>query len=133
MDRFPYALGDDQLLAYKLFRAGHDLLVHYDTGIIHLDAGSGHIKDPVQSDLDNKCIRYLIWYRSLFQPANCNKRPIVIVAFYARWFFQLLLSFISSLNGHSYRMTNCFKSLKEAKEFIRSSEFSNIPKWEVKR
>ena len=40
MDKLPYALGDDQVMYYKMYRHGYKILTVYDSGIVHLDAGS---------------------------------------------------------------------------------------------
>lgn len=131
MDSFRYPIGEDQMLAYKLYRTGHKLLVHFDAGVTHLDAGSGHVSDPEKTDLDEKCLRYLIWYRSIYQPSKGIERLWASVSFYSRWALQLTLSLISVINGHSFRFTNCFISLRKARAFIASDEFSSIPKWEI--
>lgn len=131
MDYFKYAIGDDQMFAYKLFRTGHQVLIHYNAGVIHLDAQSGHLRDPEKTDLDEKCLRYLIWYRSIYQPAKGFERIRAILSYYSRWTIWLGLSMISLIKGKSFRFTNCFSSLKKAKSFIASEEFSRIPEWEV--
>ena len=131
MDSFRYPIGEDQMLAYKLYRTGHKLLVHFDAGVTHLDAGSGHTSDPEKTDLDEKCLRYLIWYRSIYQPSKGLEKLRASVSFYSRWALLLTLSLISAIKGHSFRFTNCFYSLKKARAFIASEEFSSIPKWEI--
>ena len=40
MDKLPYALGEDQVMYYKMYRRGYKILTVYDSGIVHLDAGS---------------------------------------------------------------------------------------------
>ena len=40
LDDMPYAMGDDQVMTYKLHLAGLRQLTHFDSGIRHLDAGS---------------------------------------------------------------------------------------------
>lgn len=40
LDNIPYALGEDQLMYYKMFLSGMNVLTSFDSGILHLDAGS---------------------------------------------------------------------------------------------
>lgn len=40
LDNIPYALGEDQLMYYKMFLNGMKVLTSFDSGILHLDAGS---------------------------------------------------------------------------------------------
>lgn len=42
-DHFKYALGEDLLFFYKLYRMGFMPLIHYNAGVVHLDAGTSHI------------------------------------------------------------------------------------------
>ncbi len=133
MDSFKYPLGEDQMLAYKLYRTGHDLLIHFNSGVTHHDAKSSHMKDPMTADFNEKCLHYIIWYRSIYQPSRRFERIRAILCFYSRWAFQLLLAISGFMNGHSFRFLNCISSLKESRRFIKTEEFAAIPKWRISR
>ena len=134
LDTFPYTSGQDQIFAYKLYRYGYKLLIHYDSGVTHLDAQTGHIKDVIQADFNKRMIRYIEWYRSIYEPSSQIERIYAIISYYTYWTWLYLLAIISKLIGRNmYKMSNSTKALKAAKKYVASKEFQNIPKWHVKR
>lgn len=68
MDTFRYPLGEDQIFFYKLYINGYKLLVHYDTGIIHLSAKSSHIKNLKERVQATAQTDYIIWHRTCYAP-----------------------------------------------------------------
>lgn len=71
LDAAPYALPEDQVMYYKMFKKGLKVLTSFDTGIVHLDAGStiGQNKERtiklVYSEYRNKLI---FWHRFIYLP-----------------------------------------------------------------
>ena len=45
LDEMPYALGEDQVLFYKMHQAGLKVLTSFDSGIVHLDAGTSIVNE----------------------------------------------------------------------------------------
>lgn len=76
LDDTSYALPDDQVMFYKMYLRGLRLLTSFDSGIIHLDAGSTINESSekqfkqLYSEYRNK---YIFWYRFLY---SCNKSAI---------------------------------------------------------
>ena len=66
IDSFKYSLGDDLLMAYKIYLMGFKLLIHYKTGFVHLDAKSGHVDNPSERYLLQQTIWYVLWYRIFY-------------------------------------------------------------------
>ena len=66
LDKAPYALPEDQVMYYKMYKKGLKVLTTFDTGILHLDAGSTMGKSPersaklIFSEYRNKLI---FWHR----------------------------------------------------------------------
>ena len=66
LDAAPYALPEDQVMYYKMYKKGLKVLTSFDTGIVHLDAGStmGQNKERalklIFSEYRNKLI---FWHR----------------------------------------------------------------------
>ncbi len=68
LDETPYAFPDDQVMFYKMYLSGLKILTSYDSGIVHLDAGSstGSVDRTckvIYSEYRNKLI---FWYRFLY-------------------------------------------------------------------
>lgn len=72
LDETPYAFPDDQVMFYKMHLSGLKILTSYDSGIVHLDAGSstGNVDRTckvIYSEYRNKLI---FWYRFLYSNEN---------------------------------------------------------------
>jgi GT2 family glycosyltransferase len=135
LDQFPYTSGQDQIFAYKLYRYGYKLCIHYATGIIHLDARTGHIKDEIQADFNKRKIRYIEWYRSIYEPSrNYSEKISAIFSYYLYWFWLFGLSVFSFITRRNkFKIRNSINALVEARKYVKSSEYSCISKWNVSR
>ena len=131
LDQFPYTSGQDQIFAYKLYRYGYKLMIHYDAGVFHLDTKTGHIKDQKQADFNKRKIRYIEWYRSVYEPASSLRKCIALLAFYGYWLWLFCLALMSFVvRGNKYKVLN---SLSEARQYVNSEAYVSIPKWQVVR
>lgn len=68
LDETPYAFPDDQVMFYKIYLSGLKILTSYDSGIVHLDAGSstGNVDRTckvIYSEYRNKLI---FWHRFIY-------------------------------------------------------------------
>lgn len=134
LDHFPYTSGQDQIFAYKLYRYGYKLCIHYTAGVIHLDSKTGHIKDEIQADFNKRKIKYLEWYRSIYEPAEGIQKCLAVIAYYTYWLWLFGISLINFILGRNrYKIKNSIRALTEARIHIKSDEFSSIPKWRVVR
>jgi len=66
LDDFKYALGDDLLFFYKLYRMGFVPLVHFDSGVVHQDAGTSHIKNEAEIFRLSNAASFTVWHRSRY-------------------------------------------------------------------
>lgn len=133
-DSFPYAIGDDQMLAYKLYLSGKKVIVHYESGVEHRDARTAHVDSMQTRDYNDMVIRYIIWYRTVYQ---CRKtasgKVSAVVAFYFFWFWHFLLDVLSwGRRRCMYKPESAISSLCEAKNFVESETFRSLPVWEKK-
>ena len=131
MDRFPYPMGDDQMLAYKMYIAGYSLLMHFTSGIVHQDAKTSHVKKDDSYYLNIAFIRYVIWYRSVFQTRkSLLAKGVSVVAFYSAW---LWLSMAKGFSCVVRKQPSHFKAsvrgLKDARRYVYSDEFCQLPLW----
>ena len=134
LDQFPYTSGQDQIFAYKLYRYGYKLCIHYTAGVIHLDCKTGHVKDEVLADFNKRKIKYLEWYRSIYEPGTGMQKFLAVIGYYSYWIWLFGLSLINILPGRrKYKIGNSIRALSEARKHVMSPEFAEIPKWRVKR
>lgn len=134
LDQFPYTSGQDQIFAYKLYCYGYKLCIHYTAGVIHLDTRTGHIKDEIQADFNKRKIRYIEWYRSIYEPAYSLKRLLAVQSYYFYWSWLFVLAIAGATLGRgSFKIRNAIKALSEARQYVISEEYSKIPKWKIVR
>lgn len=134
LDQVPYTSGQDQVFAYKLYRYGYLLLIHYASGIRHQDGQTGHVKDPEKADYHKRFLRYVIWYRTIYEPDGPFRRLLDVMAFYGYWTWLLGLALISHCIGRNkYKVKNSIQSLRKARKYVHSAAYGEIPKWEVRR
>ena len=69
LDETPYALPEDQVMFYKMYLCGLKILTSFDSGIVHLDAGSTmqasdeKVFKVIYSEFRNKTI---FWYKYFY-------------------------------------------------------------------
>jgi len=132
LDSFRYSLGDDQVLAYKLFSKGYRLLIHYDTGIEHLDAGAGHVSDKREKYYLAAFLHYIIWFRTIWQPRSGLRRVSAVLSYGFYWTVQYAIAQCSRLTGKCvYKPTELVRAVRDARVYVKSDEFSSIPAWRV--
>lgn len=124
------AFGDDQLFFYKMYKYGYKLLVHYNTGITHLDAKSSRTIGRGQLDYAFRFIRFVIWYRTIYESADSMLEKVCSVASYC---LDVLRSFVSGLLyviiGRFYALPNIVKATINGLRFVNSREYESIPKF----
>lgn len=131
LDRFKYPIGEDQILAYKLFTGGHRILVHYDTGIIHLDSRTGHGGNKNEKFYSLAFLRYVIWYRTILQrQPNYLGRLTAHLSCFLFFASQMLITIPYLLIGKdTFKPGALCKAVKDARAYVVSEEFQAIPKW----
>lgn len=128
IDTYGYALGDDQLFFYKLHLYGHKLAVHYNTGIIHLDARTSKVIDRKRMDYVSRLIRYVIWYRTIWQvDVTFSGRMKSAVALAADALRSLAACLCNLFMGRTYALPNMFRAFKDGYAFVKSKDYRDIP------
>lgn len=129
LDSMPYALGEDQMFAYKAYRYGLRPCVVYDTGIIHLDAGSGTRRNSERNHLVSEMVRSVIWYRSVYSAApSAASKARALLSFGLAKAFDLAMAVPYSLAKRSlFPIRNIFRGARDAARFISSPDFRRLP------
>ena len=127
LDRTNYAIGDDQVMFYKMYLAGLKLLTVFGTGIKHLDAGEnlGNKAKELKIVEGDYFFRKIFWHRFLHVPER-NKfrriwRKLCLCYFYG---FGVLMAVVKGdKNGLSAKC----EGMARANAFLKSKQYSELP------
>ena len=128
LDKCFYAQGDDQVMFYKMYCLGYKQLTLFNSGIIHLDAGTTLHSDDKQrkkifSDLRFKTI---FWHRYIYLPeTRVYARLLNCICIIYTYIFSLFISLLK-LDLIVFRL-KC-KAILSGINFVRSAEYRNLPK-----
>lgn len=128
MDNLTYALGDDQVMFYKMHLRGLKVLTIYDSGIVHLDAGStmqtmDKKRAMIYSDFWFKVV---FWHRFIYKPEkNLILRFYAFVCLAYALLFTLMISFLKLEFGI---LKIKWSAIKDACRFLKSDSYCNLPK-----
>lgn len=126
-----YPLGEDLLFFNKMYQCGYRVLAQFDTGIQHLDAGSGHAADHERQFRLAEAVRYILWHRISYSTATSGISRLYRSACYhstqgAMWLLDLVRF---AVTGKSYKMRNRFRGMRQGKEFTKSDEYRKLPRF----
>lgn len=123
LDDAPYALPEDQVMYYKMHLCGLKILTSFDSGIIHLDAGStmqtskDKILKVIYSEYRNKII---FWYKYIYKHETS-----IILKFWCKvclgymLIVQYFLSPLKLLKGKKDEVNAFLKGVKDGMEYIK--------------
>lgn len=127
MDNLTYALGDDQVMFYKMHLCGLKVLTIYDSGIVHLDAGSTMMsmdkkRSMIYSDFWFKTV---FWHRFIYRPErSCVVRCYDFICLTYALLFTL---FISLIKFDFDILAIKWNAIKNAIAFLKSDTYRNLP------
>lgn len=127
MDNQAYPLGEDQVMYYKMHLCGLKVLTIYDSGIVHLDAGSTMMsmdkkRSMIYSDFWFKTV---FWHRFIYKPEKiCIIRCYDFICIAYTLFFTL---FISLIKLEIDILKNKWNAIKNAIAFLKSETYRNLP------
>ena len=128
MDNLTYALGDDQVMFYKMHLSGLKVLTIYDSGIVHLDAGStmqtmDKKRSMIYSDFWFKTV---FWHRFIYKPEKSFfLRLYAFVCLTYALSFTLMIS-LFKLEFDILKIK--WKSIRNACTFLKSDYYCSLPK-----
>lgn len=124
LDEAPYAFPEDQVMYYKMYLNGLKILTSYDSGIVHLDAGSstgGSVDRTckvIYSEYRNKII---FWHRFIYSnEKNYLLRLWKIACIIYVYVLQSINSTYKLLKGRKEEARVFFLGIKDALIFIRN-------------
>lgn len=132
LDETPYALPDDQVMFYKMHLQGLKILTSFDSGIIHLDAGStmADSKDRmirlIYSEYRNK---FIFWKRFLCEPEkNTIKKASAIIALTYVYTLQAIKQIKQIIAGNKEVVRALWNGVRDGMKYCKSKEYKDIPK-----
>ena len=127
MDSMSYALGDDQVMYYKMYLKGMKILTWYKSGFVHLDAG-GNTSPEKEEKLIYSDFRFktIFWHRFVWQ---CEKSLLLklwsIVCIIYTFGFALGISLLKG-EWNIFRLKR--DSIKDGIAFLRSESYKKLPR-----
>lgn len=137
MDKLGFAYGDDLLFFYKLYLNGGRLLVHYTSGIVHLDAQSArekYKKDPHRL-LGRSMAWFILWWRTHYNLRdNTVLHKSFSLAAFSLWIlWQTALHLCYSLVTLSFSpLVYYFKGNVQGYKYVHSKAYRNLPNFILK-
>lgn len=132
LDDAPYALPEDQVMFYKMYKKGLKILTSFDTGIVHLDAGSTMANSKerlfklIFSEYRNKLI---FWHRFIYLPEKVAILKIwSIIAIIYAYSIQAIKYSILFIFGRGDGAKAFCGGVKEAISFIKSTQYKELPR-----
>lgn len=128
LDQIGYAIGEDQIMFYKMYLSGLKQLTIFGTGIEHLDAGGnlGNKEKELKLIEGDYFFRKVFWHRFLQTPETSVSRRfwnhICLSYFYGFGFF------ISILKGQIAVIAAKRRGLARANAFLHSEKYKLLPK-----
>lgn len=134
MDKQGCALLDDLLFFQKLYRNGGTLLVHYASGVKHLDAQSARFsfKKNSRKFYIRSFLWFVVWWRIKFTADDISWHNKVLAAllFILKLIWDGLLHFAYCVFHFSLTPFVCWiKGLGKGLIYVHSKEFVKLPKY----
>ena len=134
MDKLGAALFDDLLFFQKLYRNGGILLVHYASGVIHLDAQSTRcsFKTNSRKSFIRSFLCFVVWWRIKITADDISwyNKALAAFLFIFKLIWDGLLHFVYSVFHFSMiPFVNWTKGLGKGIIYVQSKEFMKLPKF----
>lgn len=134
LDSFKYALGEDTLFFYKLHIMKYKVLIHYNSGIVHLDAGTSSKSLPEEWIRKSVALSLIVSYRIRYDVKN------VSVFNKIRWLVsntvhhteQYSFTFLQALlKERRLILFDYLKGIVDAYRYVKSDEYRRIPRFDA--
>lgn len=136
-DQFPVT-GEDVLFFNKLYANKFKLLVHYRTGIIHLDAGSSQ-QDNNKKNHQKLYLRietnFVIWWRIVYNRKDKGvlDKLITLIMFFIKFIHGIIVFSIYSIcQMNLCPIMSYIKGNYEGYKYVHSSFYKSLPDYIVR-
>ena len=130
LEKMKYPIGEDLLFYYKLFINGYKVAMVFNTGIRHLDAGTGRTNLPKGWYRKTQMIWFIIPYRMRYNLKNISKTEKLkcICSYLLKMTEQFLVLPLRIIHHKriSY-LLEFFKGIQDGYRYVHSEEYKKIP------
>ena len=130
LDEAPYALPEDQVMYYKMHLCGLKVLTSFDSGIVHLDAGSttanseDRLTNLIYSEYRNKLI---FWYKFIYRYEKSSvKKMWAVACLLYSYGVQMIKYALHYLFGKKNIAKAFFLGISDATKYIQSKEYKRL-------
>lgn len=130
LDEAPYALPEDQVMYYKMHLCGLRVLTSFDSGIVHLDAGSttanseDRLANLIYSEYRNKLI---FWYKLIYRyEKSAVKKMWAVACLLYSYGVQMIKYALHYLFGKKNIAKAFFSGISDATKYIQSNEYKRL-------
>lgn len=130
LDEAPYALPEDQVMYYKMHLCGLRVLTSFDSGIVHLDAGSttanseDRLANLIYSEYRDKLI---FWYKFIYRyEKSAVKKMWAVVCLLYSYGVQMIKYALHYLFGKKNIAKAFFLGISDATKYIQSKEYKRL-------
>lgn len=131
LDSLPYAIGDDNLMYYRMHEYGLKILTWYNNDIKHLDAGvSTRSMSDKKREIQTYCLAYhnhAFWWRYLYSKKSKFQKFIRGMGYCVVKSYQFFISFVvSTIKMRPKETLSVIKGTIDAHKAINRGELFNI-------
>ncbi len=135
LDDFASAYGEDMLEFHKLHKNGYRLGVLYNSGIEHLDAKSGGLRNKPEWMYLRTKAQFAIWWRTCLYPTNeksfCQMITTMCYLFKSLWLF-FVTCVLAIVKWQFKFIVQYIKGLRDGWIYVHSIEYRQIENYIVK-
>lgn len=132
LDKTYYALPDDQIMFYKMYKKGLKILTSFDSGVVHLDA-STTISNPKEKSLKLVFSEYrnklIFWHRFIYLPEKSFVMKVwSILAIAYAYGIQSFKHSVFYIVGKKDEAKVFWDGVKDAMSFLKSKDYRFLPR-----
>lgn len=133
LDELGFAFDDDTLEFYKVYRNHYKLFVHYNSGIVHLDAksSSANYQQNINKYYTRSKASYILWWRMFYEPSSSKLLTAIVYMLKVFWLF--LINLFAAVRFVNFSIVRLYlKGIRDGWYYVHSERFRSIPSFVIK-
>lgn len=137
LDQLGFAYNDELLFFYKLVCNGGKLLLHYTSGVVHLDAKStrkSYVSDKERLRKRSKAL-FMLWWRTDYSRTDyaLYDRFVSLLAFTMRFVWSIVIHILFSIVSFSIKpVIYLFAGCMDGYKYVHSEDYNAVPSFIIK-